>query len=103
MSPITISQGSIPTLFVKANCLPEAWEKAVLTVWEHGIDVKTEYDKPEDPASKDATVMIEVEDPFAEPRATGAARQQVIGSHAVAVPPPPGQAPGKPDHGFTVR
>jgi thymidylate synthase len=68
VSPIMITQGNIPTLFVKARCLPEAWEKAVLAVWEHGIDVKTEYDKPDDPASKDATVMIEVEDPFSQPR-----------------------------------
>ncbi len=68
MSPIMITQGNIPSLSVKATCLPEAWEKAVLAVWEQGIDVKTEYDKPEDPPSKDATVMIEVEDPFAEPR-----------------------------------
>ncbi len=68
MSPIMITRGNIPSLSVKATCLPEAWEKAVLAVWEQGIDVKTEYDKPQDPASKDATVMIEVEDPFAEPR-----------------------------------
>jgi thymidylate synthase len=40
----------------------------VLAVWQEGVDVKTEYDKPGDPASKDATVMITVDDPFAEPR-----------------------------------
>ncbi len=60
--------GNIPTLTVTARCLPEAWEKAVLAVWKHGIDIKTEYDKPEDPPSKDATVMITVENPFNEPR-----------------------------------
>ena len=28
--------------------------------WDRGYDVKTQYDKPEDPPSKDATVMITV-------------------------------------------
>ena len=60
--------GNIPTLTISARCLPEAWEKAVLAVWRQGADVKTEYDKPGDPPSKDATVVITVEDPFAEPR-----------------------------------
>ena len=59
---------AIPTIHVKAGCLPEAWEQAVLAVWRSGIDVKTEYDKASDRPSKDATVMIEVADPFAEPR-----------------------------------
>jgi thymidylate synthase len=53
---------------ITADCLPEAWEKAVLAVWDRGYDVKTQYDKPEDPPSKDATVMITVRDPFNEPR-----------------------------------
>ncbi|MCJ7777877.1 MAG: thymidylate synthase, partial [Sedimentisphaerales bacterium] len=48
--------------------LPEAWEKTVLAVWDNGFEVKTQYDKPEDPPSKDATVIITVNNPFAEPR-----------------------------------
>jgi thymidylate synthase len=60
--------GNIPTIHILARCLPEAWEKAVLAVWRDGIDVKTEYDKPQDPASKDVTAIIVVADPFAEPR-----------------------------------
>jgi thymidylate synthase len=60
--------GSIPTIAITASCLPEAWEKAVLAVWDNGIDVKTQYDKPDDPPSKDATIMITVADAFAEPR-----------------------------------
>ena len=62
------SNGNIPTIAVTASCLPEAWEKAVIAVWENGIDVKTQYDKPDDKMSKDATVMVTVDDPFAEPR-----------------------------------
>jgi len=60
--------GNIPVITITADCLPEAWEKAVLAVWDNGIDVKTQYDKAKDPPSKDATVMITVTNPFSEPR-----------------------------------
>jgi len=59
---------NIPSISITASCLPEAWEKTVLAVWDNGIDIKTQYDKPGDPPSKDATVMVTVENPFAEPR-----------------------------------
>lgn len=62
------AEGNIPTINVIGDNLPEAWEKAVLAVWDHGVGIKTEYDKPEDPPSKDATVMITVANPFNEPR-----------------------------------
>lgn len=60
--------GNIPVLRVEGETLPEAWEKAVIATWEQGIDIKTEYDKPGDPASKDCTMMMVVNDPFKEPR-----------------------------------
>jgi thymidylate synthase len=63
-----VSTANIPVISITADCLPEAWEKAVLAVWETGFEVKTQYDKPEDPPSRDATVMITVTDPFNEPR-----------------------------------
>jgi thymidylate synthase len=59
---------NIPVISITADCLPEAWEKAVLAVWDNGFEVKTQYDKPNDPPSRDATVMITVTDPFTEPR-----------------------------------
>jgi thymidylate synthase len=58
----------IPVLFASGENLPEAWEKAVLAVWDHGVEVRTEYDKPKDPPSLDATVMVEVRRPLSEPR-----------------------------------
>ena len=64
----TVAAAQIPVISITAGCLPEAWEKAVLAVWDKGLEVKTQYDKPDDPPSKDATVMITVADPFAEPR-----------------------------------
>ena len=60
--------GFVPVISITADCLPQAWEKAVLAVWDNGLDVKTQYDKPQDPPSKDATVIITITDPFAEPR-----------------------------------
>ena len=62
------STANVPVLAVTADCLPEAWEKAVLAVWDNGVEVKTQYDKPEDPPSRDATVMITITRPFGEPR-----------------------------------
>jgi len=62
------TSGNIPTLSIHAECLPEAWEKAVLAVWDDGLDIKTQYDREGDAPSKDATVIITVDDPFAEPR-----------------------------------
>ncbi|MFB0552334.1 MAG: thymidylate synthase [Phycisphaerae bacterium] len=64
----TTSVANIPVISITADCLPEAWEKAVLAVWNNGFEVKTQYDKPEDPPSRDATVIITVTDPFNEPR-----------------------------------
>jgi thymidylate synthase len=60
--------GNIPTLSIHADCLPEAWEKAVLAVWDDGLEMRTQYDREEDPPSKDATVIVTVHHPFAEPR-----------------------------------
>ena len=65
---IAASIANMPVISITAGCLPEAWEKAVLAVWDKGLDIKTQYDKPADPPSKDATVMITVTNPFAEPR-----------------------------------
>jgi len=58
--------GSIPALFIQARTLPEAWEKAVLACWQQGVAIKTEYDKPGDPASRDCTMMWVCEEPFSE-------------------------------------
>ncbi len=66
--------GNIPVLFVRARSLPEAWEKAIIALWDHGVDVRTEADRKArdgsfvDPPSRDATMIIEVDQPLAEPR-----------------------------------
>ena len=64
----TASAANIPVIAITADCLPEAWEKAVLAVWDKGLEIKTQYDKPEEPLSKDATVIVTVTNPLGEPR-----------------------------------
>ncbi|MCD6422212.1 hypothetical protein J7L13_02610 [bacterium] len=61
-------QAILPVVYVEARTLPEAWERAVLETWEKGVSVKTQYDKPSDPPSRDAIAVIVVVDPLAEPR-----------------------------------
>jgi len=56
-----------PIMVCKSD-LPSAWEEAVLKCWEQGMQIKTEYDKPEDPPSRDCTAMIVITNPLAEPR-----------------------------------
>lgn len=58
----------IPALSVTARTMPEAWEQSVLGLWKNGILIPTEYDKAGDPHSRDATMMICILEPFAEPR-----------------------------------
>lgn len=59
--------GNIPVLMVEGNSLAEAWEKSLIKVHAEGCDVKTEYDKPDDPPSKDCSMIIVVQNPLAEP------------------------------------
>ncbi|MFA5069538.1 MAG: thymidylate synthase [Candidatus Omnitrophota bacterium] len=58
----------IPVILVQRETLPEAWEEAVIRTWEEGVSVRTEYDKPQDPPSRDCTMVMVVKDPFKEPR-----------------------------------
>jgi thymidylate synthase len=54
-------------LHVEGKSLAEAWENSLISLYEHGCDIKTEYDKPDDPPSKDCSMTIVVHDPLAEP------------------------------------
>ena len=57
----------IPVLNARGNGIAEAWENSLIILAENGCDLKTMYDKPDDPPSKDASMTIVVEDPLAEP------------------------------------
>jgi len=68
------SDGRIPTLHVVGESIPQAYFRAMKAVWENGLAIRTEYDRKDDagnyidPPSRDARVLIEVKDPFAQPR-----------------------------------
>jgi thymidylate synthase len=51
----------------EGDCIARAWENALLKLYESGCDIQTQYDKPDDPPSKDATMVLVVHDPLAEP------------------------------------
>jgi len=53
--------------FVSEDNIRDAWLTAIGKVLYQGDQIKTEYDDPNDPASKDATVMIEVKNPMSNP------------------------------------
>ncbi len=57
-----------PFKFIYAESLPSAWEEAIKNCLTYGLRIKTEYDKPEDPPSRDMSVVIQVNDAFNEPR-----------------------------------
>lgn len=67
-------QGRVPTLHIVADSLPRAHFRAMKAVWEQGLEIRTEYDRKNlqgnyiDPPSRDARVLIEIQNPFAQPR-----------------------------------
>jgi thymidylate synthase len=58
---------SIPVLTVSANTLAEAYEKALVTLYNNGMQFKTQYDKPGDPQSIDSTMNITILEPLTDP------------------------------------
>ena len=74
MKSTVAEEGRIPTLHVVGDSIPQAYFRAMKAVWENGLAIRTEYDRKDDagnyidPPSRDARVLIEVKDPFAQPR-----------------------------------
>ena len=60
--------GNIPVIVIHGKTLPEVWEKSLLELWKKGMIIPTQYDRPQDPASRDCTAIMTIEEPFAEPR-----------------------------------
>lgn len=60
--------GNIPVIHVVGKTLPEVWEEAVLRTWQEGTEAKTQYDPEKAPPSRDATTVMVIESPLAEPR-----------------------------------
>lgn len=57
----------IPCLHVEGETLAQAYENALLSLHENGRPFKTQYDKPTDPESIDATMDIVVLNPMKDP------------------------------------
>ncbi len=74
MTATTAAAARIPTLHIVAENIPQAHFRAMKAVWEQGLAIRTEYDRRDaqgrsiDPPSRDARVLVEIIDPFAEPR-----------------------------------
>ena len=74
MSNEATREARIPTLHIVADSIPQAYFRAMKAVWENGLEIRTEYDRKNDsgafidPPSRDARMLIEVRDPFAQPR-----------------------------------
>jgi len=66
-------EGSIPVLMGRGTSLAEAWENSLIELHSNGCEVRTQYDRVGengewiDPPSKDATMIVVVEDPMSEP------------------------------------
>ena len=58
---------SIPVISICEKTLAEAYEAAILAVYQKGTRFKTQYDKPEDPESMDCTINITIEEPETDP------------------------------------
>ncbi len=57
----------IPVLHAEGDCISRAWENSLIELHRNGCRIKTQYDKPGDPPSIDATMIITILDPLKEP------------------------------------
>lgn len=58
---------NIPVISITRQTLAEAYEAALIAVFEQGTRFKTQYDKPGDPESMDCTINITIEEPETDP------------------------------------
>ncbi len=58
---------NIPVITVSERSLAQAFEKALVELYNRGIRFKTQYDKPGDPESLDCTLNLTIEEPESEP------------------------------------
>lgn len=57
----------IPVLHAEGDSIARTWENALIRLYESGGQIATQYDKPGDPPSRDATMVLTVLDPTSEP------------------------------------
>ncbi len=61
-------QGQTPRIEIIGQTLPEVWERSVLANWFYGGLAATQYDKPDEPPSRDCTIELTILEPLTEPR-----------------------------------
>lgn len=65
---------TIPSLHIVADNIPQAHYRAIKAVWGNGAAIRTQYDRKNsqgeylDPPSRDARVLVEITNPFNQPR-----------------------------------
>jgi thymidylate synthase len=57
----------IPVLHVEADGIARGWENSLIELHRNGCNVRTQYDKPGDPPSKDCTMILTITEPLNEP------------------------------------
>jgi thymidylate synthase len=57
----------IPVLHVEADCIARGWEESLIELNRNGCCIRTQYDKEDDPPSKDCTMILTIHDPLSEP------------------------------------
>ena len=57
----------IPVLHVESDCIARGWEQSLIELNRNGCTVRTQYDKDDDPPSKDSTMILTISDPLSEP------------------------------------
>ena len=57
----------IPVLYVESDCIARAWEESLIELHRRGCDIRTQYDKLDDPPSKDSTMILTISNPLSEP------------------------------------
>ena len=62
-----IPTNGIPVISIRGRSIAETWETSMLEVYYNGCDIQTQYDKPDDPPSKDCTMVMTIEEPLREP------------------------------------
>jgi len=59
--------GGIPVLCVEADCVARGWELSLIELHRRGCRIRTQYDREEDPASRDCTMILTILNPSKEP------------------------------------
>ena len=58
----------LPLLTARGRTLPEAWERSLVALWTMGLATRSQHAQKGNEGTLDCTMVVEIEEPFAEPR-----------------------------------